>query len=267
MHWAVNCPVSGGLGRLGHPLAPRPNLASVCYSAGQKLSEPVPASVPWKVPSSGKRGTALADYQCAIIVADHLPLRRLRQAWAQSSGVDERDIPAGHYVVHEQGLTETMGAIPAGVSARDRDAAETELARHARSFNPTSLHRIGQHILAHLDPDGPAPRDEPQPAPTAGELRFLGAPRRATRAGGIPRTRTQRRVPDVDRTTCRTPICHQRHPRYPHRTAALMPCWRSVGTAPPGCDHRLGRATHRPRDRGPGLRDPHQRHGSSAVGL
>ncbi|MGH3603110.1 MAG: DUF222 domain-containing protein, partial [Pseudonocardiaceae bacterium] len=44
-------------------------------------------------------------------------------------------------------ITETIGAIPATVSAADRDAAEAELARHARSFNSTSLHRIGQHIL------------------------------------------------------------------------------------------------------------------------
>ncbi|MGA9311993.1 MAG: DUF222 domain-containing protein, partial [Pseudonocardiaceae bacterium] len=69
-------------------------------------------------------------------------------------------------------ITETMSAVPADVSADDRDAAEAELARHARSFNSTSLHRIGQHILAHLDPDGPEPRDEPQPAPAAGELRL-----------------------------------------------------------------------------------------------
>ena len=69
-------------------------------------------------------------------------------------------------------ITETMAAIPATVSATDRETAEAELARHARSFNSTSLHRIGQHILAHLDPDGPEPRDEPQPAPAAGELRL-----------------------------------------------------------------------------------------------
>ncbi|MGH3780048.1 MAG: DUF222 domain-containing protein [Pseudonocardiaceae bacterium] len=69
-------------------------------------------------------------------------------------------------------ITETMTAIPACVNAADRDAAEAELARHARSFHPTALHKIGQRILAHLDPDGPAPRDEPQPGPAAGELRF-----------------------------------------------------------------------------------------------
>src|SRR6476661_3492639 len=69
-------------------------------------------------------------------------------------------------------ITETVNAIPAYVSGPDREAAEAELARHARSFNSTSLHRIGQHILAHLDPDGPEPRDQPQPAPAAGELRL-----------------------------------------------------------------------------------------------
>ncbi|MGH3620056.1 MAG: DUF222 domain-containing protein, partial [Pseudonocardiaceae bacterium] len=69
-------------------------------------------------------------------------------------------------------ITETMGAIPTDVSGPDREAAETELARHARSFNSTSLHRIGQHSLAHLDPDGPEPRDQPQAAPAAGKLRL-----------------------------------------------------------------------------------------------
>ncbi|MGB9279851.1 MAG: DUF222 domain-containing protein, partial [Pseudonocardiaceae bacterium] len=55
-------------------------------------------------------------------------------------------------------ITETMAAIPASVSAADRAAAEADLARNARSFNPTSLHTIARHIIAHLDPDGPQPR-------------------------------------------------------------------------------------------------------------
>jgi hypothetical protein len=65
-----------------------------------------------------------------------------------------------------------VNAIPAYTSALDRETAEAELACHARSFNPTSLHRIGQHVLAHLDPDGPEPRDEPERVPAAGELRL-----------------------------------------------------------------------------------------------
>ncbi len=61
-------------------------------------------------------------------------------------------------------ITETMGTIPTTVSAPDREAAEAELAHHARSFHPTTLHKIGLRVLAHLDPDGPAPREEAQSA-------------------------------------------------------------------------------------------------------
>jgi len=69
-------------------------------------------------------------------------------------------------------ITETMGAIPASVSGEQHEAAEAELARYARSFAPASLSKIGQHILAHLDQDGPQPREEPEPAAAAGELRL-----------------------------------------------------------------------------------------------
>jgi len=69
-------------------------------------------------------------------------------------------------------IAETMEAIPPDVSLTEREAAEAELARYAHSFNPTSLHKIGRHILAHLDPDGSPPRDEPTPTPAAGELRW-----------------------------------------------------------------------------------------------
>jgi Domain of unknown function (DUF222) len=69
-------------------------------------------------------------------------------------------------------ITETMNAIPTTVSPEQRQAAEADLARYARSFNPTSLYTIGRHILAHLDQDGPPPREEPEPAPAAGELRL-----------------------------------------------------------------------------------------------
>jgi hypothetical protein len=69
-------------------------------------------------------------------------------------------------------IVETMSAIPATVSVEQREAAEADLARYAHSFNPASLHKIGRHILAHLDPDGPQPREEPEPAVAAGELRL-----------------------------------------------------------------------------------------------
>jgi hypothetical protein len=85
-------------------------------------------------------------------------------------------------------LTETITAIPARVSAADRAAAEADLAHHARSFNPTSLHKIAQRILAHLDPDGPAPRDKSGTPPDRRRTAILGPPRRAPRVGRIPRT-------------------------------------------------------------------------------
>jgi hypothetical protein len=69
-------------------------------------------------------------------------------------------------------IAETMAAIPASVGIEQRQAAEADLARYARSFTPASLHRIGRHILAHLDQDGPPPREEPEVAPAAGELRL-----------------------------------------------------------------------------------------------
>jgi hypothetical protein len=69
-------------------------------------------------------------------------------------------------------IAETMNAIPTSVSTTEREAAEADLAHYARSFDSTSLHKIGRHILAHLDQDGPPPHDDPERAPAAGEFRF-----------------------------------------------------------------------------------------------
>ncbi len=179
-------------------------------------------------------------------------------------------------------ITEIVTAIPVTVSGPDRDAAEAELARHARSFNSTSLHRIGLHILAHLDPDGPEPRDQPQPTPAAGELRLwdrrdgrlglegflepehraafrslldqLAKPRPATT--GIPDTRTTpQRNADALLEVCGLA---PRRPRPPqHRR----------GTPTFDSDHRLGGTAHRPRGRDPRLRNPHQRIRGPSVGL
>ncbi|HWR48278.1 MAG TPA: DUF222 domain-containing protein, partial [Pseudonocardiaceae bacterium] len=69
-------------------------------------------------------------------------------------------------------IAETMSAIPTSVSSTEREATEADLAHYAHSFDPTSLHTIGRHILAHLDPDGAPSRDIPESAPAAGEFRF-----------------------------------------------------------------------------------------------
>ncbi|MGB7794844.1 MAG: DUF222 domain-containing protein [Pseudonocardiaceae bacterium] len=179
-------------------------------------------------------------------------------------------------------ITETMNAIPARVGGPEREAAEAELAHHARSFNSTSLHRIGQHILAHLDPDGPEPRDESQPAPAAGELRLrdrrdgrlglegylepehgaafrslieqLAGPRPATE--GIPDVRTTpQRNADALLELCRA---GSRRPRLSeHRR----------GTPAPHRDHRLGRPADRSRSSDAGLRDAYHCNRGPTVGV
>ena len=72
---------------------------------------------------------------------------------------------------HVRIIIEIMDAVPASTSSAQRAEVEADLARHARTFGPTELVKLGQHMLAHLDPDGPEPRDD-EPAPAAGELRL-----------------------------------------------------------------------------------------------
>ncbi|MGA9693706.1 MAG: hypothetical protein WBR33_20120 [Pseudonocardiaceae bacterium] len=46
------------------------------------------------------------------------------------------------------------------------------LARAARRFDPAALARIGERLLAHLDPDGDPPGEDPE---TTRELRVRTA--------------------------------------------------------------------------------------------
>jgi hypothetical protein len=97
-----------------------------------------------------------------------------------------------------------MTAIPAYISTTERDAAEADLARHARSINPTSL---VQDRSADSRVSRPGRSATPRRAPTRPGGRrtaVMGPPRRATWIGGLPRTRTPCRGPIVDRTTRRT---------------------------------------------------------------
>jgi len=72
---------------------------------------------------------------------------------------------------HTRVITEIMDAVPASVTAAQRAQVEADLAGYARTFGPTELAKLGQRMLAHLDPDGPEPCDD-TPAPAAGELRL-----------------------------------------------------------------------------------------------
>ena len=61
-----------------------------------------------------------------------------------------------------------MGRIPDGVHPQDAAQAKQTLANAARRFDPSALTRIGERLLAYLDPDGPEPVEEPE---TVRELR------------------------------------------------------------------------------------------------
>ncbi|MGH3754233.1 MAG: DUF222 domain-containing protein [Pseudonocardiaceae bacterium] len=63
---------------------------------------------------------------------------------------------------HLRVITATMRRIPPGTHPGTVAQAEETLAHAARRFDPAALARIGERLLAHLDPDGKAPSEEPE---------------------------------------------------------------------------------------------------------
>jgi hypothetical protein len=55
---------------------------------------------------------------------------------------------------HARGIAAVMNRVPRGVDAEHREAAEQILAEFARSGSPDDIGKVGDRILAHLDPDG-----------------------------------------------------------------------------------------------------------------
>ena len=55
---------------------------------------------------------------------------------------------------HVRGIAAVMTRVPRGVSKADREAAEQLLAEFARSGSPDDIGKVGDRILAYLDPDG-----------------------------------------------------------------------------------------------------------------
>jgi hypothetical protein len=63
---------------------------------------------------------------------------------------------------HVRVITATLRRLPPSVHPAISADAEQTLAHAARRFDPAALTRIGERLLAHLDPDGAAPADEPE---------------------------------------------------------------------------------------------------------
>lgn len=55
---------------------------------------------------------------------------------------------------HVRGIAQVMNRVPGAVSEADREAAEQLLAEFARSGSPDDIAKVGDRILAYLDPDG-----------------------------------------------------------------------------------------------------------------
>jgi hypothetical protein len=65
---------------------------------------------------------------------------------------------------HLRVITAIMRRIPQSADPAAVELAEQTLASSARRFDPAALARIGERLLAYLDPDGPEPADEPEQA-------------------------------------------------------------------------------------------------------
>jgi hypothetical protein len=74
---------------------------------------------------------------------------------------------------HLRVIIATMRRIPPSTHPGVVTQAEQTLATAARRFDPAALTRIGERLLAHLDPDGTAPSEEPE---TMRELRVRTGP-------------------------------------------------------------------------------------------
>lgn len=77
---------------------------------------------------------------------------------ATAAGLVAGELGPGHLRV----ITSMMRRIPSCTDPETVELAEQTLAGSARRFDPAALTRIGERLLAYLDPDGPEPADEPE---------------------------------------------------------------------------------------------------------
>jgi hypothetical protein len=63
---------------------------------------------------------------------------------------------------HAAAIAEVVEAIPGPERAEHAAQVESTLLEHARISDPRTVRQLGERILAHLDPDGPAPEERRQ---------------------------------------------------------------------------------------------------------
>lgn len=68
-------------------------------------------------------------------------------------------------------ITDTMSTLPPSIPDPVRGQVEADLAGYGADFDPRRLRTIAQRVIAHFDPDGPAPAEQHAPlTPVRGEL-------------------------------------------------------------------------------------------------
>ena len=107
------------------------------------------------------KGEAKAGAEQAVLLAPHRSL--IGDVLPPMLPATATELAAGTIgPAHVRVITTTMRRIPPSTHPGTAAAAEQTLATAARRFDPTALSRIGERLLAHLDPDGKAPADEPE---------------------------------------------------------------------------------------------------------
>ncbi|QWF82697.1 hypothetical protein HUW46_06136 [Amycolatopsis sp. CA-230715] len=90
-------------------------------------------------------------------------------------GIDGTEIPAAAPLVgdaaregaispeHVDKIVRVLEKIPATTPVEDREFAERSLVELARKAGTSQISKLGKELLGYLDPDGPEPRDTPEP--------------------------------------------------------------------------------------------------------
>ncbi|QWF83704.1 hypothetical protein HUW46_07147 [Amycolatopsis sp. CA-230715] len=92
-----------------------------------------------------------------------------------SHSIDGTEIPAAAPLVgdaaregavspeHVDKIVRVLEKIPATTPVEDQEFAERSLVNLAQNAGTSEIGKLGKEILGHLDPDGPEPRDTPDP--------------------------------------------------------------------------------------------------------